>query len=59
MTKKSKITMFLFAVFVLALYYFVRYSEFMQIDRCLDRGGAWNYDQHRCEFWYQKEGDLR
>jgi len=51
--------MFLFAVFVLALYYFVRYSEFMQIDRCLDRGGAWNYDQHRCEFWYQKEGDLR
>jgi hypothetical protein len=26
----------------------VVYFEFFVIDSCLDRGGAWNYDQGRC-----------
>jgi len=27
--------------------------RFWHVDRCLDRGGRWNYDQGRCELGEQ------
>jgi hypothetical protein len=29
-------------------FYFLSNSRFMDIDRCLDAGGAWNYADERC-----------
>jgi hypothetical protein len=45
----SALALLLIGVFAIWLY-----GE-IQIDKCLDAGGAWDYEKHRCMFKSQSE----
>ena len=30
-------------------FWFVKYSTFLKVDKCLDSGGSWNYETKECE----------
>ena len=36
-------------IFILALL-FLSGCNFLEIDKCLDGGGKWNYEDNKCEF---------
>ena len=35
-------------VAVVSFAWFLQHNQFMEIDRCLDAGGAWDYEQEAC-----------
>lgn len=48
MSKKKKIFVALFLLFLIAFGYW--FKKYMDIDRCLDSGGRWNYEKGICEY---------
>lgn len=46
---KKKIVLWIIglALFIVFAYFF---NGYMDIDKCLDNGGRWNYDKEICEF---------
>lgn len=50
MIKKFIIAISLITFSLLLFYLFIQYSRFIQSDRCLDRGGAWDYQKNICRF---------
>ena len=45
--KKMVVLIVIMALFVLFVYWFKGY---MEIDKCLDSGGSWNYDKEICKY---------
>ncbi len=50
MGKKTILILFVIVIIVSAfIFIFIKYSRFMKIDSCLDKGGRWNYEMNECE----------
>lgn len=47
--KRFKITLLITGIIFLGLIH-LWYRDFWEIDRCLDQGSVWNYEQRQCEF---------
>lgn len=47
---RLKIAIGVIIVGVLGVWAFFKFSDFMAIDKCLDSGGAWNYETRECEY---------
>jgi hypothetical protein len=47
---RLKIAIGVFIVGVVGVWAFFKFSDFMAIDKCLDSGGAWNYETRECEY---------
>jgi hypothetical protein len=47
---RLKITIGVIIVGVIGVWAFFSFSDFLAIDKCLDSGGAWNYETRECEY---------
>jgi hypothetical protein len=47
--KKIKILAFIILIIAIGFYTVIKVSKFIAIDKCLDKGGSWNYDLDKCE----------
>lgn len=47
---RLKIAIGFIIVVMIGVWAFFKFSDFMAIDKCLDRGGAWNYETRECEY---------
>jgi len=45
--KKRILIVILIVALALILFFYIR--DFMIIDKCLDSGGRWNYEEGKCE----------
>ena len=47
--KKIKIFTFIILFTATGFYAFIKVSKFIATDKCLDKGGSWNYEIDTCE----------
>lgn len=47
---RMKVAIGVIIVMVIGIGSFFGFSDFMAIDKCLDSGGAWNYETRECEY---------
>ena len=47
--KAAALVAFTFVLLWAALRFWGNYTESGRLDACLDQGGAWNYEQSKCE----------
>ena len=53
--KKIKMFTFIILFTATAFYAFIKVSKFIAIDKCLDKGGSWNYELAKCECSKEKK----
>lgn len=49
LTRRAKLLVLLIIIIVVFLAGYLYFSNFLEIDRCLDKGGRWNNEMNICE----------
>lgn len=49
MRRKRYIVVLIFAITILLVYAYLKKTNFIEIDACLDHGGRWNYQTEECD----------
>lgn len=37
-------------IILVGIWIYPKIDQFLKVDRCLDRGGRWNYEINQCEY---------
>lgn len=57
-TKEIKILGFALSVLILGYFGFIKAKRFIEIDSCLDKGGSWNDQKQKCEFFANPKDEI-